>query len=182
MRGLSLIAHGRTALVLAATLSLVACDKGQGGGASSAGDSKHPLIGSPAPDFDLPAQSGGPRATLAAASGKVALVDFWATWCEPCRASFPHYEALKKKFDGDVVVVGISEDDDPEGIKAFATETGATFPLAWDANKNVAAGYHPESMPTSFLVDKNKLVRFVHGGFRPGDESVIEDQVKELLK
>jgi peroxiredoxin len=182
MRGSSLVPQGRIAALLVMAFSLAACEKGQGGGASSAGDAKHPLIGNPAPDFNLPAQSGGPRASLAAASGKVALVDFWATWCEPCRASFPHYEALKKKFDGDLVVVGISEDDDPDGIKAFAKETGATFPLAWDANKNVAAGYHPESMPTTFLVDKNRLVRFVHGGFRPGDEGVIEDQVKELLK
>jgi len=181
MPGFSPSPQGRIALLLAAALSLAGCEKGQGG-ASSASGSKHPLIGSPAPDFDLPAQSGGRRATLGAASGKVALVDFWATWCEPCRVSFPHYEALAKKFGGDVVVVGISEDDEPDGIKAFAKETGATFPLAWDANKNVAAGYHPDSMPTSFLVDKNKLVRFVHDGFRPGDESVIEDQVKELLK
>ena len=181
MRGLSLLSHFRVAILIAAMPSLAACEKGQGGASSASGD-KHPLIGSPAPDFDLPAQSGGPRATLAAAGGKVALVDFWATWCEPCRVSFPHYEALAKKFDGDVVVVGISEDDEPDGIKAFAKETGATFPLAWDANKNVAAGYHPDSMPTSYLLDKNKLVRFVHDGFRPGDENVIEGQVKELLK
>lgn len=168
-------------IVVSSALSLAACDKGQGGANSPSGD-KHPLVGSAAPDFDLPAQSGGPRASLATAEGKVALVDFWATWCEPCRMSFPHYQALAKKYDGDVVVVGISEDDEPDGIKAFAKETGATFPLAWDANKNVAAGYHPESMPTSFIVDKNKLVRFVHDGFRPGDEKVIEGQVKELLQ
>lgn len=181
MRGHSLLPTGRLVVLFAAAIPLVACEKGQGG-ASSASEGKHPLIGSPAPDFNLPAQSGGERASLAEADGKVALVDFWATWCEPCRVSFPHYQALAKKFDGDVVVVGISEDDEPDGIKAFAKETGATFPLAWDANKNVAAGYHPDSMPTSFVIDKNKLVRFVHGGFRPGDENVIEDQVKELLK
>jgi peroxiredoxin len=174
--------HRRTAGFFVFTvLSLTACDKGRGGADSPSG-SKHPLIGSPAPDFDLPAQSGGRRATLASAAGKVALIDFWATWCEPCRVSFPHYQALAKKFGGDVVVVGISEDDEPDGIKAFAKETGATFPLAWDASKNVAAGYHPESMPTSFLVDRNKLVRYVHDGFRPGDETVIEDQVSGLLK
>jgi peroxiredoxin len=173
--------HSWLFAVISSALLLAACDKGQGG-ASSASGGKHPLIGSQAPDFDLPAQSGGPRASLAAAEGKVALVDFWATWCEPCRASFPHYQELAKKYDGDVVVVGISEDDEPDGIKAFAKETGATFPLAWDANKNVASGYHPESMPTSFIVDKNKLVRFVHDGFRPGDEKMIEGQVKQLLQ
>jgi peroxiredoxin len=168
-------------MVFASVLSLVACDKG-GGGADSPSEGKHPLLGSPAPEFNLPAQSGSKRASLDDGDGKVVLVDFWATWCEPCRVSFPHYETLAKKFEGDVVVVGISEDDEPDGIKAFAKETGATFALAWDANKSVAAGYHPESMPTSFIVDRHKLVRYVHGGFRPGDEKVIEDQVRELLK
>lgn len=168
-------------LVATGALSLVACDKG-GAGADSPSEGKHPLLGAQAPDFDLPAQSGGDRATLASGDNKVVLLDFWATWCEPCKVSFPHYEALAKKYDGDLVIVGISEDDDPEGIKAFAQSTGATFPLAWDANKSVAAGYHPESMPTCFIIDKNKLVRYVHAGFRPGDERVLESQAKELMK
>jgi peroxiredoxin len=173
-------AGGKVAL-LGCALALAACDK-SGGGAEAPSEDKHPLLGSPAPDFDLPAQSGAKRASLANAEGKVALVDFWATWCEPCRVSFPHYEALAKKFESDVVVVGVSEDDEPDGIQAFAKETGATFALAWDANKTVAAGYRPESMPTIFIVDQHKLVRYVHSGFRPGDEKVIEDQVRELLK
>jgi len=167
--------------IVGSALWLAACDK-SGGGAESPGEGKNPLIGAQAPDFDLPAQSGGSRASLAAAGDKVVLVDFWATWCEPCKMSFPHYEALAKKYDGDLVIVGISEDDDPSGIKEFANETGATFTLAWDANKSVAGGYHPDSMPTSYIIDKNKLVRYVHGGFRPGDEKVVEQQVKELMK
>jgi thiol-disulfide isomerase/thioredoxin len=169
-------------LVVASALSIAACDKEGGRAASPEEEGKNPLLGAQAPDFDLPAQSGGARASLAGGADKVVLVDFWATWCEPCRVSFPHYQSLAKKYDGDLIVVGISEDDDPSGIQAFAKETGATFALAWDANKSVAAGYHPDSMPTSFLIDKNKLVRYVHGGFRPGDEKIIEEKVKALLK
>lgn len=149
-----------------------------GGGASSPGGN-HPLLGNPAPDFTLPAQSGGNKASLADADGKVRLVDFWATWCGPCKASFPKYEALAKKYP-DVVILGISEDDESDGIKDFAQETGATFTLAWDKEKGVAASYHPETMPTSFIIDKKGLVRFVHAGFREGDEKQIESELKSL--
>jgi cytochrome c biogenesis protein CcmG/thiol:disulfide interchange protein DsbE len=168
------------AMASSLALGLSACG-GQSGGAASAG-SNHPLVGNPAPEFDLPAQSGGKRASLGNAEGKVVLVDFWATWCGPCRASFPKYEALAKKYSDDVVIIGISEDDEADGIKEFAQQTGATFTLAWDSQKGVAGSYHPDSMPTSFLIDKKGLVRFVHSGFREGDEGEIESQLKSLLK
>lgn len=156
------------------------CDEG-GKGAKSPGGN-HPLVGKPAPEFNLPAQSGGKRASLGSEEGKVVLVDFWATWCGPCKASFPKYQALAQKYSDGVAVIGIAEDDESDGIKAFAAETGATFPLAWDAQKSVAASYHPESMPTSFIVDKNGLVRFVHSGFRDGEEKEIETQIKSLME
>jgi peroxiredoxin len=157
-----------------------ACDKGGAGAASP--DEAGGLVGSAAPDFDLPAQAGESRATLAAAKGKVVLVDFWATWCAPCKASFPKYEALAKKHAGELVVIGISEDDEADGIKGFAKETGATFTLAWDASKGVAGSYHPGSMPTSFIVDKNGLVRFTHAGYRDGDEKTIESEITSLAE
>lgn len=164
-----------------AALSTSACDKGGAGAASPDGD-KHALLGSPAPEFDLPAQSGGKRASLADAKGKVVLVDFWATWCAPCKASFPKYQAIVSKYGGAVVLLGLSEDDEADGIGAFAKETGVTFPLAWDKDKSVASSYQPGSMPTSFLVDKNGLVRFVHAGFREGDEARVEAELKSLLE
>jgi peroxiredoxin len=156
------------------------CDEGGKGAATPSGN--HPLVGKPAPEFSLPAQSGAKRASLESEQGKVVLVDFWATWCGPCKASFPKYEALAKKYSDGVAVIGIAEDDESDGIKAFAAETGATFPLAWDAEKSVAASYRPESMPTSFIVDKNGLVRFVHSGFRDGEEKEIEAQLKSLIE
>ena len=156
------------------------CDGGGGGAKSPEGPD--PLVGKTAPEFNLPAQMGDKRASLTAAQGKVVLVDFWATWCGPCKASFPSYEALSKKYGDDLVVIGISEDDDPDGIRDFAKETGATFTLAWDAQKRVAAEYHPESMPTSYLVDKDGVVRFVHGGFREGDDQLVGRRIDALLK
>ena len=148
----------------------------------SASGEKHALVGAPAPEFDLPAQAGGDRASLVGASGKVAIVDFWATWCEPCRQSFPKYQALSERFSGRLFIVGISEDDKPDGIADFAQQTGARFTLAWDGDKALAGRYQPGSMPTSFVLDANGLVRYVHSGYRDGDEQAIESEIQELLQ
>jgi peroxiredoxin len=160
-------------------LSPVACSEG-GPGPRSA-EAASGLVGAKAPPFDLPAQHGSKRASLDALDGKVAIVDFWATWCEPCKVSFPKYQELLAKFDGDVAVIGISEDDEPDGIAEFAKDTGVEFVLAWDRDKRVAERYKPEAMPTGFVIDKAGLVRYVHAGFHEGDQATIERQLKELL-
>jgi len=174
------LAPSVTVPLLALGLLAAGCDRA-GGGADSAAGATHPLVGSPAPELDLPAVGGG-RASLEAARGKVVIVDFWATWCAPCRASFPHYQALAARHDGQVVVLGISEDDDADGIAEFAAETGAKFSLAWDRDKAVAARYEPSAMPTSFVIDQSGIVRHVHEGFRDGDEAALERVVSGLLR
>lgn len=144
---------------------------------------EHKLVGSPAPDFDLVTQSGEPgRVSLGDARGKVAIVDFWATWCDPCKDSFPHYQVLAERHRGSLVMVGISTDEDPSGISDFARQTGAKFPLAWDEGGAVARSYDPETMPTAYILDKNGIVRFVHVGFHSGDEKQIEQEVQSLLR
>lgn len=170
----------RILLTGAMAVALVGCDGKMGGGPSAAAGEEHALVGVKAPDFDLAAQSGGERASLSEHAGKVVIVDFWATWCKPCKQSFPFYQSLVEKHGGEVVVLGIAEDDEPAGIEAFAEETGVKFPLAWDDGKSVAKSYDPKSMPTSYLIDRNGIVREVHDGFRDGDEKVIEAEVAEL--
>ncbi len=160
-------------------LLLAACAPGAGRGAAALPDSDHPLRGEPAPDFNLAARKGG-SANLSAYAGKVVLVDFWATWCEPCRLSFPQYQALADRHGNDVVVVAISEDDEDHGIDRFIQETGASFPVAWDGDKSLAQRYRIGGMPTLFIVDKNGLVRYVHAGFRPGDEAKVENAIVSL--
>lgn len=109
------------------------------------------------------------------------LLDFWATWCEPCRSSFPEYQALLARYGGAVAVLAISEDDEEHGIDAFASEAGVRFPIAWDGEKAVAQRYRISSMPTLFIIDQSGLVRFVHAGFRPGDEAQVSAAVDSLL-
>ena len=156
------------------------CAPKGGPGAASLPVRDHPLRGAPAPDFRLPAR-GGAAASLSEHAGKVVLVDFWATWCEPCRSSFPEYQALVARYADRVVVLGISEDDEEHGIERFAEETGVSFPLAWDADKSVAQTYQISGMPTLFIIDQRGLVRFVHAGFRPGDELQISAAIDSLL-
>jgi peroxiredoxin len=167
--------------LVAFSVALAGCGKMGGGGAKSGGGDEHPLIGSAAPSFELPSPSGG-KVSLSDVSGKVAIIDFWASWCEPCKESFPHYQSMSQKFSGELAVVGISEDDEADKIPPFAKLTGVTFPLCWDDGKAMSEAYNPPTMPTSYIVDKSGIVRFVHVGFHSGDEAEIERNVQSLMQ
>jgi peroxiredoxin len=157
-----------------------ACAPKGGPGALALPETAHPLRGALAPDFRLPARDGA-SASPSDHAGKIVLVDFWATWCEPCRSSFPEYQALLARYAGRVVVLGISEDDEEHGIDEFARDAGVAFPIAWDGDKTVAQRYQIDGMPTLFIIDQRGLVRFVHSGFRPGDEQQISAAIDSLL-
>jgi cytochrome c biogenesis protein CcmG, thiol:disulfide interchange protein DsbE len=167
------------ALAFALALAPLAC----GGAGKPAGHAvtEHSLIGANAPDFELPGADGKGKVGLAGRSGKVVIVDFWATWCEPCRASFPAYQRMVDEFGGKLEVIGISVDEEPSGIPAFAEATGVKFPLAWDEGQGAAKSYQPPTMPTSFVLDKNGVVRFVHAGFTDGDDAQIKSEVSSLF-
>jgi len=175
--------HLRTHLiVISALVAAPACSgSGRSGPGAASPDSEHPLIGSQAPEFELPTRTSKGSISLSEVSGKVTVVDFWATWCDPCRDSFPAFQHLVDKYDGELVVIGVSVDDEPDGIDKFASETGAKFPLVWDQNQSLSKSYQPPTMPTSYILDKNGIVRFVHAGFHTGDEKQIEAQLKTLF-
>ncbi|HXX69526.1 MAG TPA: TlpA disulfide reductase family protein [Polyangiaceae bacterium] len=171
-------------VVAALCLALTAC----GGAASdseganvSGGEAVHPLLGRPGPDFAQKTMTGS-TISLHALSGKVAVVDFWATWCEPCKKSFPKLEALSDKYGSNgLQVVGVSEDDDKSGIGDFAANLGAKFPLVWDENKTIASKWQPKTMPSTFILDRTGKIRFVHLGYHENEEAVIEREIKSLL-
>jgi thiol-disulfide isomerase/thioredoxin len=169
-------------LLVVSSWLLGACTPHGGQGAAAAlPASDHPLAGAPAPEFELTSPSSGASARLDQYSGRVVLLDFWATWCEPCRQSFPSYQALLERYGDQVAVIGVSEDDDHIGIDGFGAETGVRFPLVWDDEKSVAQRYQIKGMPTLFIIDKNGLIRFVHSGFFKGDEARITAAVDSLL-
>ncbi|MGH7270503.1 MAG: peroxiredoxin family protein, partial [Polyangiaceae bacterium] len=157
-------------------LSPAACAGGEPD-ARSAGDTGG-LVGNPAPDFHIHAVTGARgEVSLGALRGDVVLVDFWGTFCEPCKKSFPKLENLYGKYAGKGLrIIGVSEDDaDDEGkIPAFAEAYGAKFALGWDATQVIAKKYNPESMPSTFIIDRRGVVRYAHAGFHDGEEAQLE--------
>jgi len=154
-------------------------------GAASGGEGGKGLVGKPAPAFTVPAVVNGKgKVSLDSLHGKVVLLDFWGTFCEPCKKSFPKLQDLYTKYgDSGLRILGVSEDeaDDKDKIPAFASTYGAKFTLGWDGDKNIARSYKPETMPSSFLIDKNGVVRFAHVGYHDGEEVEIDKEIKELL-
>jgi peroxiredoxin len=163
---------------------LAACagEAGSGADAKGAGDSAHPLMGAPAPKFESSSVNGKGKVSISGLNGKVVIVDFWATWCEPCRKSFPKLQELNVKYKASgMQLVGVSEDDDKSGIAEFGSSLSADFPLVWDADKGIAGKWSPGSMPSTFIVDRSGVVRFVHRGYHDGEEVEIEKELKTLL-
>jgi len=170
--------------VLALALMAPACTgsgMGMGGGGAKSGEG-HDLLGAVAPPFSLSDVESGQRLGPDSFQGKVVIVDFWATWCAPCRESFPAYQRLVDQNKGELVVLGVSVDEDPSGIVKFKHETRVSFPLLWDEGQVVSNNYRPGTMPTSFVLDRNGVVKFIHEGFRSGDEVAIEREVSSLLR
>jgi cytochrome c biogenesis protein CcmG/thiol:disulfide interchange protein DsbE len=179
------ISDYRLLLTLVVATAAFGCGAGT---AESSGDGAHVergLVGKPAPDFSVATVANGKgKVALSDLRGKVVLVDFWATFCEPCKKSFPRLQELHTKYAASGLrIVGISEDeaDDKAGIPGFASTYGAKFTLGWDEDKSIARSYKPETMPSSFLIDKNGIVRYAHVGYHDGEELEIEKEVKELF-
>lgn len=114
--------------------------------------------------------------------GKVLVLDFWATWCGPCKASFPRIDAIYKKLGPKgLEVVAINEDEDTKGVDAFVKDTGVTFPIAFDKAGKAAESFGVETMPSSFVIDKRGVVRFAHSGYHPDEAAKIEAEINQLL-
>jgi cytochrome c biogenesis protein CcmG, thiol:disulfide interchange protein DsbE len=157
---------------------------GSSGGASSGGGGSKPSgavkVGDSAPMFSIDSLNG--QGKVALASGKVTVVDFWATWCEPCKKSFPKYQELYVKYKASgLEIAAVSVDDEKGSIPAFAKSHGAKFPVGWDNGKKIADQYKPENMPTAYVIDKNGVVKFVHKGYHDGEEKELEKEIKGLL-
>lgn len=150
------------------------------GGAGGSKPSGAVKVGDTAPTFSIDSLNGQGKAALA--SGKVTIVDFWATWCEPCKKSFPKYQELYVKYKASgLEIVAVSVDDEKGSIPAFAKSHGAKFPVGWDNGKKIADQYKPENMPTAYVIDKNGVVKFIHKGYHDGEEKELEKEIKSLL-
>jgi cytochrome c biogenesis protein CcmG, thiol:disulfide interchange protein DsbE len=124
----------------------------------------------------------GVELTLASLRGSVTLVDFWATWCVPCRDSFPFYAELLERYgERGFEVVAVSVDTDRPALERFIARERLPFRVVVDASHEAVRTFQPEGMPASYLLDRRGVVRYVHVGFAPEDREGVEAQVRVLL-
>ena len=141
---------------------------------------EHPLSRNLAPDISL--KVGGADWSPSKAKGKVLVLDFWATWCVPCKDSFPRLDGIYRKYkDKGLELVGVTSDEDPAKIDKFVKETNATFPIGRDAGGKATDTYKVEKMPTTFVIDRKGVVRYAHGGYEPKDADDLDKEVQELV-
>jgi peroxiredoxin len=137
--------------------------------------------GEKAPAIAAKDLSGKPvgRAQLA---GKVVLVDFWATWCAPCKIELPVLNGLQKKYGArGLVIVAVSVDKDMDNARKFAKKLGLAMPVVHDAKHALAEKFEPPKMPSSYLIDRKGKVRKVYAGYHKGDEVGLEKEIVKLL-
>jgi thiol-disulfide isomerase/thioredoxin len=134
-------------------------------------------VGKAAPAFDLPA-AGAPNVRLADLKGRVVYVDFWASWCAPCKQSFPWMNEMQAKYGPKgLTIVGINVDKKREDATKFLAGTPAKFTVGFDTTGKVAEAYQPKGMPTSYLIGADGVVRAVHVGFRDKDKEDLEREL-----
>jgi cytochrome c biogenesis protein CcmG/thiol:disulfide interchange protein DsbE len=137
--------------------------------------------GTLAPEIGLKDLSGR-GVSIASLKGKVVLVDFWASWCAPCREELPVLEALYKKYRArGFEVVGVNLDQSADNVQRFLNATPLSFRVVHDRGRAVADRYAPAKMPSSFLIDRKGVVRHVHAGFRASDRGALDQQIATLL-
>jgi peroxiredoxin len=135
-----------------------------------------------APDFTLKSLEG-PNLRLKEQRGKVVLVNFWATWCAPCREEMPQLNKLFDKYRASgFALLGVNVDEDSRNAAGIAGQLGVKFPVLLDSDKAVSKLYELSAMPSTVLIDRDGKLRFTHRGYRPGYELEYDKQIRNLLK
>jgi cytochrome c biogenesis protein CcmG/thiol:disulfide interchange protein DsbE len=135
-------------------------------------------IPSPAPGFNLPSRTG--TVSLDSLHGKFVYVDFWASWCEPCRKSFPWMNDLYDRYSGKgLEIVAINLDKSRDAAEAFLQDFHNHFVVAFDPSGKTAEAFKVSAMPMSYLVDPSGAIIYSQAGFDPSHTGRIEDLIKE---
>ena len=138
--------------------------------------------GDAAPDFTLPVLGGESAKSLSDSHGKVRYIDFWASWCAPCRVSIPEIVALQEELGGNhFEVIGINVDERVDDALDFLDRLSMNYENFSDPDGSTAEAYALRTMPMSFVIDPEGRVTLVHEGFRRGDMEAIRAHIVELL-
>lgn len=137
--------------------------------------------GKPAPEFALPGKQGTIK--LADFRGKFVYLDFWASWCGPCRQSFPWMNEMQAKYGKDgLTIVAVNVDQKREDAEKFLAQLPAQFTIAFDAAGTTPKAYSVKAMPSSMLIGPDGTVRFVHNGFRDDQKQAMEAKIRDALR
>jgi thiol-disulfide isomerase/thioredoxin len=135
-----------------------------------------------APDFTLQ-NNAGENVRLAEQRGQVVMLNFWASWCGPCRKEMPLLDEMQKRYgDAGFRLYGVNVEEDNADAKKLLKELGVTFPVLFDPQSKVSSLYGVDSMPFTVLIDKKGKLRVVHRGYKEGDENKYREHIRELIK
>ena len=136
----------------------------------------------PAPPFTLASRSGG-EVSLADLKGQVVMINFWASWCGPCRQEFPALDQIYAKYKPmGFTLVAINVESEKSDAEKFLAKTPASFPILFDPDNKVSGQYGVSAMPTTVLVDRQGRVRWQHRAYKPGDEAAYIEQIRAALR
>jgi peroxiredoxin len=138
--------------------------------------------GAAAPEFQLPAAAGS-AVGLADLKGQVVLLNFWASWCGPCRQEMPLLDQLYRKYRAaGFTLLGVNVEPKSDDAASFLKSTPVSFPILFDRDSKVSKLYEVSGMPSTVILDRKGNVRYVHHGYKPGDEGEYLDQIRALMR
>ncbi len=139
-------------------------------------------ISGPAPDFTLKSR-GGENLRLSEFRGEVVMINFWASWCGPCRQEMPLLDQLYSRYSPmGFTILGINVEEDSALAEKLLEEIPVGFPILFDSENHVTELYEVMAMPSTIMVDRDGNMRYLHLGYMPGYEVEYEAQIKELIK
>ena len=140
------------------------------------------VMNAPAPDFTLKSSSGS-NLRLSEHRGDVVLINFWASWCGPCRQEMPLLSELHDKYKAlGFTVLGVNVEEDSSQAKKLLKEMPVSFPVLFDNDSAVSKRYDVVAMPSTVLVDRNGKMRYLHKGYKPGEEEIYLEMVRSLIR
>jgi len=135
-----------------------------------------------APGFTLPSRSGD-SISLEQLKGQVVMLNFWASWCGPCRQEMPLLDQMHKRYSSlGFTLLGVNVEEDTTAAEKWLAQTPVTFPVLYDKDNKVSQLYQVDSMPSTVFIDRKGNVRYLHRGYKPGDEGEYLNQIRALLK
>jgi peroxiredoxin len=136
----------------------------------------------PAPQFTLGAR-GGSNISLAQYKGQVVMLNFWASWCGPCRQEMPLLENIYKKYNKmGFTLIGVNVEPDSKAADEWLKQTPVSFPVLYDKESQVSKLYDVSGMPSTVIIDRKGNVRVLHRGYKPGDENEYLDSIRSLIR